>query len=69
MNADFVVSAHGSIIVLVPLSVAACEWTGENLPTTCPRWGAGYAIERSYFPAIGEGITEAGLTLKLVTGS
>ena len=54
----------GSIVLLTPLTDAACEWVQEHLPEDAPKLGASYAIEWRYAPDIVDGFCKEGLTVR-----
>lgn len=64
--ADFLLTDHGSIAVLVPQTDAAVEWAGEHLthPET-QQWAGGTVIEPRYVGNIVDGIQADGLTVGL----
>jgi len=54
---------HGSIVILIPLSVAGKEWCDSRLPEDGQRWANGYVVEPRYVVDIINGMEEAGLTV------
>ena len=60
---DFQVDNHGSIVILVPLSPAATEWTDEHLPEDAMHWGAGIVVEPRYISDIVDGMLADGLAM------
>lgn len=63
MTTDFDITDHGSIVILAPVSTDARDWIDENLDPETQWFGRGAAIERRYFEAIYDGITNDGLTV------
>ena len=61
---DFVLSDHGTLAILVPLSEEAHDWVDDNLGDDALWYGRGIAIEARYVGAILEGITSDGLTVE-----
>lgn len=60
---DYMVSHHGSICILTPVTTEALVWCDEHLPEDAQRWGQhGYVIEPRYLGAILAGLEEAGLS-------
>lgn len=60
---DFLVTDHGSIVLLKPCTPAAREWVTDNIPLDAPYFGKSIAVERRCFPAIYTGIKEDGLVI------
>ena len=60
---DFVLTDHGSIAVLRPVTDEAREWVDENLPDDAQWFGRGVVIEPRYVGDIVEGILNDGLTV------
>ena len=60
---DFVLSDHGSIVILTPQTPEARGWVNEHLPDDAQCFGRGVVIERRYFEDIYDGITADGLTI------
>ena len=61
---DFLVTDHGSLVVITAMTDEAKAWVAEYLPEDTPRYGGGYAVGARYWPDIYHGITEeAGLTV------
>lgn len=60
---DFVVSDHGTIILLRPRTDAAKDWVSEYLPEDAQWIGRAVAIERRYFEPIYDGIVGDGLSI------
>lgn len=63
MSDDFEISSHGSIWLLVPISVAASQWVADHLPADTPMFGAAFAIEHRYVDDIVAGIQQDGLSI------
>jgi hypothetical protein len=60
---DFTLRSHGSICILTPVTDAAREWCGGNLPEDVQVWGGGYVIESRYVGDIVAGFQAEGLTI------
>jgi hypothetical protein len=52
---------HGSIALLIPLSVAGQEWLDENVDPDAQTWGGGIAVEPRYVDDILLGVLTADL--------
>jgi len=61
---DFLVSNHGSIFLLQPLTGAAHDWSADNLPADALRFGAAIAVEHRYIGDIVAGIQDDGLEVR-----
>lgn len=61
---DFVVSNHGSIFLLQPLTTAALAGTDEHLPAERQLWGSSAVIEHRFIADIVAGIQRDGLVLR-----
>jgi len=64
-NCDFVFIRHGSISLLHPVSTAAEEWVGDNIPLEGDTqfWGNAIVIEPRYVDGILNGISGDGLVV------
>lgn len=60
---DAVVTNHGSIMLLEPISEHAKTWTSANIPDDAPMFGNAYAIEPRYIGAIVDGMSADGLVV------
>ena len=61
---DFVLSDHGTLAILVPLSEEAHDWVDEYLGDEDVIWyGRGIAIEPRYLEPILDGLIDHGLTV------
>lgn len=60
---DFEVQNHGSIFLLVPISLAALEWVEANIPDDAQRLGRSIAVEHRYIWDIVAGATADGLVV------
>ena len=62
--ADFYLSHHGTIIIVLPTTTAAKTWVEEHIGEDAQRWGqSGFAVEPRYIGPIVDGITDAGLSV------
>jgi hypothetical protein len=64
LRPDFVVSNHGSIFLLDPLTDVARAWADEHLPADHMLFGAAVVVEHRYIADIVAGILDAGLRVK-----
>jgi hypothetical protein len=62
---DFALQDHGSLMLLVPLTMPAQEWVDENIPADAMHWGAAIVVEPRYIGPIIEGATGDGLIVEL----
>lgn len=61
---DFTTYYDGSsLILLTPVSDAACNWADQNLPDDAPSLGFAIAVELRYIGDIVAGIQADGLTV------
>lgn len=61
---DFIISDHGSILILNAISEEAKEWASDNLPDDAQTWGPhGTVVEPRYIGPIIDGIQADGLTI------
>ena len=58
---DFIVSNHGTIFLLQPLTAAAKEWVAEHLPEDHQTFGSSIAVEHRFILDIVDGIRNNGL--------
>lgn len=58
---DFIISDHGSIMLLYPYSEAAQDWLDENIGDEAQYHGKSLAIEPRYAGEIARGIANDGL--------
>ncbi len=58
---DFLLSDHGSLFLLQPLTSHAWAWIAHHIDADAPRMGSAVAIERRYVGPIVEGIAGDGL--------
>lgn len=58
---DFIVTHHGSIVLLHPHTPAAVRWIGEHLPEDAQTLGNAVAVEPRYITPIVDGIRDDGL--------
>jgi hypothetical protein len=63
LDADFRVSNHGSIALLIPRSEAARIWVDEHLPADRMTWGEGVVVEPRYLQNIVDGVEADGYTV------
>lgn len=63
MTTDFVLTDHGTIALLTPITDAAKQWSDEHLPEDRQMFGDSTVIEPRYVLDILHGINEAGLSL------
>ena len=64
---DFTYQDEGSIVILYANTAAALEWVDTYLDDGRQCWGTnGTAIEWRYFPAISNGLTDAGFAIDQV---
>lgn len=63
MTTDFLVSDHGSIILLLPASEEGKSWAEEHIDPSAQHFGKSIAIERRYFRDIFDGIRADGLSI------
>lgn len=62
-SCDFLISDHGSIVILTALTEEAEIWVEDHLPEDRLTWGrSGTVIEPRYVGAILDGIANDGLT-------
>lgn len=64
MDADIIVTNHGSIIALVGNTDAGAEWLAEHLPEDCPTLGASYCVETRFADDILDGAAADGLEIE-----
>ena len=57
---DFLVSNHGTIFLLEPMTDAAVAWVDAYLPADLQLFGASIAVEHRYIRDIVEGAVAAG---------
>ena len=60
---DFLVSDHGSIVLLEPRKPYAWQWIYDHIGEEPTMFGNAVAIERRYFADIYHGIIDDGLTV------
>lgn len=61
---DFLLSNHGSIVLLESQSDAAVAWVDDHLPSDHMLFGAAVVIEHRYIADIVAGIQRDGLVLR-----
>ena len=62
---DFLVSHHGTLWLLAPLTPAGREWCAAHLAgAEQPPWGGACVVESRYIEAITLGILDDGLTIE-----
>jgi hypothetical protein len=60
---DFQVQNHGTVYMLVPVSLAALEWVEEHTPADAMRLGRSVAVEHRFIEDIVDGIEGDGLAV------
>ena len=60
---DFIVSNHGSIYLLEPLTEAGRQWSDDHLPDDAQMFGNAVVVEHRYIEDIVLGIQDDGLTV------
>ena len=61
---DVVVSLHGSVALVAPISSAAKEWCSENVDLEgVPTLGNGFSCETRYLQGLIDGMIAAGLAV------
>jgi hypothetical protein len=60
---DFLVSNHGTLYLLEPLTDAAVAWVDDHLPADHQLWGSAVVVEHRYIRDIVAGIMSDGLVL------
>jgi hypothetical protein len=58
---DLIVSNHGSIFLLTPVSDSGRQWVSEHIPDDAQRLGDNIAVEHRYIADIIEGAQADGL--------
>ena len=59
---DFVITDHGTIVLLTPLTPAAEEWVDQHIGDDAQLWGSNsIVVEPRYIADIVEGIRNDGL--------
>lgn len=62
---DFLLTNHGSIFILTPLSSAGSEWIDDNIGDDAQTWGKdSIVIEHRYVSDIVNGASNDGLTFR-----
>ena len=61
---DFIVSNHGSVHLVLPVSPAGRVWVKDHLPVDAQRFGESVAVEHRYIGDIVEGIQTEGLRVR-----
>ena len=62
--ADFLVSDHGTIFLLSPVTKAATEWADEHLPEDAMHFGSAIVVEHRFISAVVRGFIDDGLTFE-----
>jgi hypothetical protein len=63
MSTDFIVTDHGTIALLTPITDAAKQWVEDHLPEDRQTFGDSVVVEPRYLLDILHGINEEGLKL------
>lgn len=61
---DALISGHGSIYLVRPLSEAATDWINENVQEDSHWFGHSLAVEHRYILDLIDGMQTAGLNLR-----
>jgi hypothetical protein len=60
---DVEVENHGSLILVRPLTPAACDWCEEHIPEDAQWWARAVVVEPRYVADIVQGMQNDGLTV------
>lgn len=60
---DFNIAPNGALIMVLPITNEAVDWTALNIPDEALYCGSAFAVEPSNLPGIIAGITHDGLTI------
>ncbi len=63
MKTDFILTDHGTIALLLPVTHAAKSWVNEHLPDDATTFCRSIVIEHRYVGDIVDGITNDNLTI------
>ncbi len=63
-TADFLVTDHGTIFLLSPVTEAATEWADEHLPRDAMHFGDAIVVEHRFIFDIVRGFIDDGLTFE-----
>lgn len=62
---DFIVSNHGSVIMVTPVTQDAKDWTTENVQLESWQWmGAAFAVDQHCIDNLIDGIRADGLNVQ-----
>lgn len=64
MQTDFYIHDQGSVVVIIPATEAAEQWTLEHIPDDAPRFGLGFVVEHRYADDVIEGAITDGLIVQ-----